>query len=79
MTSTPEAVFRVVDFWFSRGRRKFRGYDLVRNVKLAFPELKNKYEDTFMKALRRLREQGKVNYEIVGDKGKSLYELIEVA
>jgi hypothetical protein len=50
----------------------FRGYDLIRIVKVVTGR-KYVYGDTVLRKLRKLKAEGKVNYELSSEKSESLY------
>jgi hypothetical protein len=53
----------------------FRGYDLVKVVKIV-TRRKYVYQDSVFRKMRLLRKEGKLNYKILGSKEDSLYQKI---
>jgi hypothetical protein len=55
----------------------FRGYDLVKVVKIV-TRRKYVYQDSIFRKMRLLRKEGKLNYKILGSKEDSLYQKMAI-
>ena len=74
-TSDHQIVHRKILEYFEVKTGYFRGHELWRYCK---PYTKRAvYPDTVLRYLRELREENKLNYEVVGEKADSMYRIVK--
>lgn len=75
-TDTTKKIKAAIIVFFAERNGRFYGYELL-NFCIHRGVRANIYMDTMLRRMRQLRQDGVINYNLIGSSGDSLYEILK--